>query len=114
MSKTTTNYAQALGILVAAAVVVHYLGPLDWPWAIVAGAAVSVAARALMLLASALAAGILLDAIVIRGVLVPATVALIGRWNWWLPPRPARLLRVAPSRLSAPTSKTPVGTRPRI
>jgi hypothetical protein len=24
-------------------------------------------------------------------------VSLFGRWNWWLPERPARLLRVQPS-----------------
>jgi putative drug exporter of the RND superfamily len=34
---------------------------------------------------------------VIRALLVPALVSLMGRWNWWLPTRPARLLRVAPS-----------------
>jgi RND superfamily putative drug exporter len=47
--------------------------------------------------ATALAAGIMLDATVIRGLLVPAIVSLFGRWNWWLPPRPAKLLRVEPS-----------------
>jgi RND superfamily putative drug exporter len=47
--------------------------------------------------ATGLAAGILLDATVIRALLVPAVVSLFGRWNWWLPPRPARLLRVEPS-----------------
>jgi putative drug exporter of the RND superfamily len=47
--------------------------------------------------ATALAAGILLDATVIRALLVPAVVSLFGRWNWWLPERPARLLRVEPS-----------------
>jgi RND superfamily putative drug exporter len=47
--------------------------------------------------ATGLAAGILLDATVIRALLVPAVVSLFGRWNWWLPHRPARLLRVEPS-----------------
>ncbi|HWE32631.1 MAG TPA: MMPL family transporter [Solirubrobacteraceae bacterium] len=47
--------------------------------------------------ATGLAAGILLDATVIRALLVPAIVSLFGRWNWWLPERPARWLRVAPS-----------------
>ena len=47
--------------------------------------------------ASALAAGILLDATIVRGVLLPSVVAILGRWNWWLPHRPARLLRVEPS-----------------
>ena len=45
------------------------------------------------------AAGILLDATVIRALLVPAVVSLLGRWNWWLPSWPARLLRVPPSPL---------------
>ena len=35
-----------------------------------------------------------LDATIVRGMLVPATVSLLGRWNWWLPQRAARLLRV--------------------
>jgi putative drug exporter of the RND superfamily len=47
--------------------------------------------------ASALAAGILLDATIVRAMLVPAAVAILGHWNWRLPPRPARVLRVAPS-----------------
>jgi putative drug exporter of the RND superfamily len=48
-------------------------------------------------LATGLAAGILLDATVIRALLVPAVVSLFGRWNWVLPRGPARLLRVGPS-----------------
>ena len=38
------------------------------------------------ILATGLAAGILLDATVVRAILVPALVSLFGRWNWWLPP----------------------------
>jgi putative drug exporter of the RND superfamily len=49
------------------------------------------------ILATGLAAGILLDATVVRALLVPAVVSLFGRWNWWLPPGAARLLRVPPS-----------------
>jgi putative drug exporter of the RND superfamily len=48
-------------------------------------------------LATGLAAGILIDATIIRALLVPAIVSLLGKWNWWLPARPARWLRVAPS-----------------
>jgi putative drug exporter of the RND superfamily len=48
-------------------------------------------------LATGLAAGILLDATVIRALLVPAAVSLFGKANWWLPDRFARLLRVPPS-----------------
>jgi RND superfamily putative drug exporter len=47
--------------------------------------------------ATALGGGILIDATIIRGVLAPAVVALLGRWNWWLPDWAARLLRVQPS-----------------
>jgi RND superfamily putative drug exporter len=53
----------------------------------------------LKMFATGLAAGILLDATVIRALLVPAVIALMGRWNWWLPPGPAKLLRVEPSVL---------------
>ena len=48
--------------------------------------------------ALALGGGILIDATIIRGVLTPAAVAILGRWNWWLPDWAARLLRVEPSR----------------
>ncbi|MGH2962422.1 MAG: MMPL family transporter [Solirubrobacterales bacterium] len=47
----------------------------------------------LKMFATGLGAGILLDATVIRGLIVPAVISLMGRWNWWL----ARLLRVEPS-----------------
>jgi RND superfamily putative drug exporter len=49
------------------------------------------------MMATGLAAGILIDATVIRALIVPAVIALMGRWNWWLPKWSARLLRVEPS-----------------
>ncbi|MCW2999118.1 MAG: rane protein [Solirubrobacterales bacterium] len=48
-------------------------------------------------MATGLAAGILLDATIIRALLVPAVVSLFGRWNWVLPTGAAKLLRVEPS-----------------
>ena len=42
-------------------------------------------------------AGIVIDAVVVRCLLVPALVALFGRANWWLPAWLARLLRVPAS-----------------
>ena len=48
-----------------------------------------------------LAAGIIFDATVIRALLVPAIMRLMGRWNWWLPPRVARLLRTGGTPLRA-------------
>jgi RND superfamily putative drug exporter len=49
------------------------------------------------MIATGLGAGILIDATIIRSLLVPAAVALFGRWNWWLPAPMARLLRVRPA-----------------
>src|SRR4051794_79874 len=39
----------------------------------------------------ATATGVLLDAFVVRTLLVPSLMALLGRWNWWAP-RPLRRL----------------------
>jgi putative drug exporter of the RND superfamily len=44
-----------------------------------------------------LAAGIIFDATVIRALLVPSVMVLMGRWNWWLPTWAARPLRTRPS-----------------
>ncbi len=51
----------------------------------------------LKVLATGLGFGILLDATIVRALLVPSLVSLFGRWNWYLPARPAKLFRVAPS-----------------
>jgi RND superfamily putative drug exporter len=63
------------------------------------GRLVTSAALILFLTFVAMAAGILLDATVIRALIVPAVITLMGRWNWWLPEWPARVLRVEPSVL---------------
>ena len=34
-----------------------------------------------------LALAVLLDATVVRALLVPSLMAIFGRWNWWLPER---------------------------
>jgi RND superfamily putative drug exporter len=44
-----------------------------------------------------LSLGALLDATVVRGLLMPSVMALIGPRNWWLPASVARLLRVEAS-----------------
>jgi RND superfamily putative drug exporter len=59
----------------------------------------------LKVMATALGAGILLDATIVRALLVPALVTLLGSWNWWLP-RPARRL------LMIPASPAPGGAGP--
>jgi RND superfamily putative drug exporter len=48
-------------------------------------------------LATGLGIGILLDATVVRMLLVPSLVSLFGSWNWYLPRWAARPLRVEPS-----------------
>jgi putative drug exporter of the RND superfamily len=50
-----------------------------------------------------LAVAIFVDATIVRSLLVPSLMALFGRWNWWLPGRAARMLRVAASPVE-PTS----------
>src|SRR4051794_6528064 len=42
-----------------------------------------------------LAVAIALDATLVRLVLVPAVMELMGKWNWWLPAPRARVLRRA-------------------
>ncbi len=57
-------------------------------------------------LGTALGVGILIDATIVRALLVPALVSVLGRWNWWLPGGPARVLRVEPSPLAARDHET--------
>jgi RND superfamily putative drug exporter len=45
-----------------------------------------------------LALAVLIDATLVRALLVPALMAIMGRWNWWLP---TRLDRSVPLRLEA-------------
>jgi RND superfamily putative drug exporter len=49
---------------------------------------------------SSIAIGILMDAFLVRTLLVPATVALLGRWNWW------------PSRHGTPSHAAPEAEPP--
>jgi RND superfamily putative drug exporter len=57
----------------------------------------------LKVLATGLGFGILLDATIVRSLLVPSLVSLFGPWNWHLPAWPARILRVKPSYPHAET-----------
>jgi RND superfamily putative drug exporter len=40
-----------------------------------------------------MAVAVALDATVVRALLVPATMRLLGDWNWWMPRALARLMR---------------------
>jgi RND superfamily putative drug exporter len=53
-----------------------------------------------------LSAGIIFDATVIRALLVPSVMQLMGRWNWWLPTWTAKVLRTRPSPLEPARSTT--------
>ena len=54
-----------------------------------------------------LAAAVLIDATIVRAMLVPATMRIAGRWNWWCPPWLDRLL----PHLEAPAESTDAGSR---
>jgi RND superfamily putative drug exporter len=54
------------------------------------------------------AVAVALDATVVRALLVPATMRLLGRWNWWMPDR---VERVIGSRLPASEAEIEVATR---
>lgn len=56
--------------------------------------------RDLYQLGVVVALGVLLDTFVVRGLLVPGVVLLLGRWNWW------------PSKLPEPTAAPPDGRDP--
>ena len=60
-------------------------------------------------LATGLGIGILLDATIVRALLVPALVSLFGKWNWYLPAWAAKILRVEPSY---PHEEPPRGVLP--
>jgi RND superfamily putative drug exporter len=55
-----------------------------------------------------LSAAILLDATVVRAILVPATMKLLGRWNWYLPERVRRVLRLRSTADRAPGAADPL------
>jgi hypothetical protein len=55
-------------------------------------------------MATGLGIGILIDATIVRALLVPALVVLFGRYNWWLPSPLARVLGVAPSSVGTSTA----------
>jgi RND superfamily putative drug exporter len=48
-----------------------------------------------------LAAAIFLDATIVRALLVPAAMKLLGEWNWYLPDRVRRAMRLRPSTVRA-------------
>ena len=62
--------------------------------------------------ATGLAAGILLDATLVRALVVPALVELLGAANWWMPDWLARALHVAPTHPSLGDDEGPTKLKP--
>ncbi|MGQ0465518.1 MAG: MMPL family transporter [Sporichthyaceae bacterium] len=74
-------------------------------------------------LATALGVGILLDATVVRALLVPALVSLFGAWNWWMPAwvakvlfirKPAPAQHLIPAQAHGPAQLPPVPAVPAV
>jgi RND superfamily putative drug exporter len=61
-----------------------------------------------------LAVAVLIDATIIRGLLLPATMKLLGRWNWYLPRWLEWLphVSVEPQLAAAPSEAGPTGQSP--
>jgi hypothetical protein len=62
-----------------------------------------------------MAAAILIDATIIRGVLLPASMTVLGDWNWYLPNWLDWLPHVGEQRSAAPPAEpgeSPVGAEP--
>jgi putative drug exporter of the RND superfamily len=57
-------------------------------------------------IALGLALGILMDTFLVRTLLVPSTVVLLGRWNWW----PSKLTADRPSAAAEPAAAAPPDT----
>ncbi len=51
-----------------------------------------------------LATAVLIDATIVRAVLLPATMKLLGEWNWYLPSM-ASLASVDPARRACPGAR---------
>jgi putative drug exporter of the RND superfamily len=110
--KTTDNAAAAgiarTGRLVTSAALILFLAFA----ALAAGPQTSI-----KIFATGLGVGILLDATVVRALLLPALISLFGSWNWWLPRPIARLMRCPPGPERrggrAGTAGATLETRPR-
>ncbi|WUH99697.1 MMPL family transporter [Spirillospora sp. NBC_00431] len=66
----------------------------------------------LKVMATGLGFGILLDATIVRSMLLPSLVSLMGDWNWYLPDRVAKILRVEPSRPATAPSEPDLARTP--
>src|SRR5262249_13888685 len=56
-----------------------------------------------------LAVAVLLDATIVRAILLPASMTLLGEWDWTIP-KPLRCLRLIPAHHSASREPAPSPT----
>ena len=54
--------------------------------------------------AAGLAFGVIVDAVIVRTLLIPAMAAMLGKWNWWMPDPLARALRIRAGSSLIPAS----------
>jgi RND superfamily putative drug exporter len=64
------------------------------------------------MMATGMAAGVLIDALIVRTLLTPALVVLFGRANWYLPGWAARLLRIKSIEQQPSSADTTGGEQP--
>ena len=64
--------------------------------------------RTIKLIGLGLSAAVFIDATVVRMVLVPATMELLGRRNWWMPRWLGTVLRVAEAEPTPKIEAPPV------
>ena len=76
-----TNAAVAKGISITSGTITSAAAIM----VVVFGVFVTLKTSVIQQLGFGLAIAVLLDATVVRSILLPATMRLLGEWNWWLP-----------------------------
>jgi RND superfamily putative drug exporter len=84
LSTGNNHYAVARGLEKTGSVITN----AALLFAIVAGAITFTSLVGTKEIGLGMTVAVLVDATIIRSLLVPATMRLLGRWNWWLPGRP--------------------------
>jgi RND superfamily putative drug exporter len=89
LSRITECYAETGDTTTAVAVGLQRTGPLISAAAVIVAAVfltfVTSGVTLIKLLGLGMALAVLIDATLVRGILVPAFMRLAGRWNWWAP-----------------------------
>jgi RND superfamily putative drug exporter len=102
-TREDNTHAVALGLGRTGRIVTAAALLMSIVFAAIAGSSVSF----MMMFGTGLTLAVLMDATIVRGMLVPAFMRLAGRWNWWAPKPLARLhSRFAFSDEPAPETPT--------